>query len=78
LPAMAIPDITRHPDRWFRYFDSNNNGLLDTQSVINGFCLTFPSVDRDILSSIITEMWPSKSPSLDLFRYLALSLSSSL
>jgi hypothetical protein len=59
--AMSIiPDITRHPDRWFKYFDTNNNGLLDTQSVINGFCLTFPSVDKNILTSIITEMWPSK------------------
>lgn len=55
-----IPDITRSPEQWFRYFDYTHSGVLDKQSVVNGFVQTFPSIDKDVLSSIILEMWPSK------------------
>lgn len=55
-----IPDITKSPEQWFRYFDQSHSGTLNIESVIQGFVLTFPQLDQQVLSSIIREMWPSK------------------
>lgn len=57
--SLRIPDIRRHPNEWFNYFDRNRSGCLDKEELKGAFIETFKSsVNPYDLRDIIDALWP--------------------
>mmetsp|Transcript_66837 Transcript_66837/g.145246 ORF Transcript_66837/g.145246 Transcript_66837/m.145246 type:complete len:178 (-) Transcript_66837:115-648(-) len=50
------PDLRRDPDKWFRHFDRNGDGL-ERHEVVDGILKTFPGTHRHEVQELITNLW---------------------
>mmetsp|Transcript_96865 Transcript_96865/g.278732 ORF Transcript_96865/g.278732 Transcript_96865/m.278732 type:complete len:539 (+) Transcript_96865:142-1758(+) len=58
---LAPPDIRRQPEAWFRFFDTNGNGL-EQGEVVDAVVRTFPNAERGVVREMIASLWPMFDP----------------